>query len=141
MEYKMLTTAEIPLMENLAIEGFRQFSSEDITSFIDEPNTYGFVAKDNNTIVGLCYGYAMKRPDKADPMFYLHSLGVLESHQNQGIGTKLVEFVTNYAFEKLNCYECFLVTEKSNPQACRVYEKFGTKRWGDEIVYVIKKNA
>jgi len=145
MEYKILEAAEIPLMEKLmtdnpeGIEGFRQFSYEYLKKFIDSPSAFGFIAKENNSIIGLCYGDTLQRPDKALSIFYIHSLGILENYRNKGIGSKLFEFVKNYAFEKLNCYECLLITEKDNRPAHKVYEKSDGKIYEDQIVYEIKK--
>ena len=39
---------------------------------------------------------------------------------------------------KLRCSELFVITDKENPRACRVYEKAGGKsEYDNEVVYVI----
>lgn len=39
---------------------------------------------------------------------------------------------------KLRCSELFVITDKENPRACRVYEKVGGKsEYDNEVVYVI----
>lgn len=46
-------------------------------------------------------------------------------------------WLSDYA-KNLGCSELFVITDKGNPRACRVYEKAGGKsEYSDEIVYVI----
>lgn len=141
MEYKILNKNEIVLMKEITIEGFNQFKKESFEDFINTPNTYAFIAKNHNSVVGLCYGYVLKRPDREDFNFYIRSLGVLESFRKRGIGSALLEFVKSYAFEKLNCSECFLTTINDNGSACRLYEKHGGETYEKEIVYKFTKPA
>ena len=45
----------------------------------------------------------------------------------------------NIDFKENGFSECFVITDKGNKRACRVYEKAGGKNdFEDEIVYVIK---
>ena len=138
MEYKILDVKDIPSMKELVIEGFRQFSYKTLKDFIKTPNHYGFIAKDDDIVVGLCYGHLLKRPDnKNASVFYIFSLGVLDDFQNQGVGTHLLTFVKDFAFEKLNVSKCFWTTEKTNIQAHSVYNKLANVN-EDEIIYVAK---
>ena len=135
MEIKLLEQIDIDLMKEVLEEDNMIFNIDYLTNFINTPNTYGFIAKDKNNIIGFAYAYSLVRPD-GKTMFYLHSIGVLESYRNKGIGTKLLEYIVNYAKEN-NHSEVFVITDKGNPRACHVYEKIGGKNDIDnEIVYV-----
>lgn len=136
MEYKLLEKDEIKLMEEVLLDDDIIFNEEYVKKFIENDNTYGFIVKDVEKIIGFAYGYRLIRPD-GRMMFFLYSIGILPEYQNQGHGTKLMKFIINYAKE-IGCYELFVMTDKGNPRACHLYEKFGGKNdYDDEIVYVI----
>lgn len=52
-------------------------------------------------------------------MFYIHSVDVLEKHQNNGIDTKLIEHVLNYIKKENRYYKFFILTENDNIRACK----------------------
>jgi GNAT superfamily N-acetyltransferase len=98
-------------------------------------DSFGFIAKEINKIIGFAYCYTLLRPD-GKTMFYLHSIGMLPNYQDKGYGSKLLSFIKEYSKE-IGCSEMFLITDKGNPRACHVYEKLGGKNdYKDEIVYV-----
>lgn len=141
--YSILAEKDIPFMKE-QIEEDGPFDVEKLRAFINEPNTFGFVAKKGEKIVGFAYCYKLVHPYVGTDAFFLYSIGVSEDSQNKGIGTGLIEFIKKFAFEKLKCGEVFVLTDKGNPRACHVYEKCGGKNdFEDEICYVIynKKNS
>ena len=122
-------------MEEVLKDDNMIFNKDILENFVDDKNAYGFIAKEENKIVGFAYAYTLLRPD-GKTMFYLHSIGMLPDYQNNGYGSKLLEFIKNYSIE-IGCSEMFVITDKGNPRACHVYEKLGGKNdYEDEIVYV-----
>lgn len=135
MEYKVLEEQDLELMEDVLKDDNMIFNKDFLNSFINDNNAYGFIAKENNNIVGFAYAYTLLRPD-GKTMFYLHSIGMLPTYQNNGYGTKLMQFIKDYSIS-LGCSEMFVLTDKGNPRACHVYEKLGDKNdYEDEICYV-----
>ena len=135
MEYKVLEKKDLELMEDVLKDDNMIFNKDFLNSFINDNNAYGFIAKENNNIVGFAYAYALLRPD-GKIMFYLHSISMLPNYQNNGYGTKLMQFIKDYSI-KLGCSEMFVITDKGNPRACHLYEKLGGKNdYEDEVVYV-----
>ena len=135
MEYKLLEENDLKLMEEVLHDDNMIFNLDYLNNFINNENAYGFVAKEENKIVGFAYAYTLLRPD-GKTMFYLHSIGMLPDYQNNGYGSKLLEFIKNYSIE-IGCSEMFVITDKGNPRACHVYEKLGGKNdYEDEVVYV-----
>ena len=135
MEYKLLEKKDIELMEEVLKDDNMIFNKDILENFVDDKNAYGFIAKEENKIVGFAYAYTLLRPD-GKTMFYLHSIGMLPDYQNNGYGSKLLEFIKNYSI-KIGCSEMFVITDKGNPRACHVYEKLGGKNdYEDEVVYV-----
>lgn len=135
MKYKLLEEQDIELMESVLKDDNMVFNEDYIKNFINDKNAYGFIAKDENNIVGFAYAYTLLRPD-GKTMFYLHSIGMLPNYQDKGYGSKLLGFIKDYS-KKIGCSEMFVITDKGNPRACHVYEKLGGKNdYDDEIVYV-----
>lgn len=117
--------------------GRREFPKQKdiLKGFLNDTSSFGFIAKENNKIIGFAYCYTLLRPD-GKTMFYLHSIGMLPNYQDKGYGSKLLSFIKEYSKE-IGCSEMFLITDKGNPRACHVYEKLGGKNdYKDEIVYV-----
>ena len=135
MNYKLLEENDIELMEEVLKDDNMVFNKDNLKIFLKDKNTYGFIAKDGNKVVGFAYAYTLLRPD-GKTMFYLHSIGILPNYQNKGYGSKLLEYMKNFSKE-IGCSEMFVVTDKGNPRACHVYEKLGGKNdYENEIVYV-----
>lgn len=121
--------AEILIDDNMV------FDIDNLKGFLNDTSSFGFIAKENNKIIGFAYCYTLLRPD-GKTMFYLHSIGMLPNYQDKGYGSKLLSFIKEYSKE-IGCSEMFLITDKGNPRACHVYEKLGGKNdYKDEIVYV-----
>ena len=63
----------------------------------------------------------------------IYSFSIITS---KGYGTGLISFARDYA-KTIDCYEMFLITNRSNISACKCYEKAGgINKVDDEIIYV-----
>lgn len=134
--YKYIDSfGEPQFMEEVLIDDNMVFDIDNLKGFLNDTSSFGFIAKENNKIIGFAYCYTLLRPD-GKTMFYLHSIGMLPNYQDKGYGSKLLSFIKEYSKE-IGCSEMFLITDKGNPRACHVYEKLGGKNdYKDEIVYV-----
>ena len=131
----MLDDEELEFMERVLSEDNMTFDIGYLKSFIDNENSYAFVAKKGEKIIGFAYGYTLLRPD-GRTMFYVHSIGILSDYQDKGYGTGLLSFIKDYS-KNIGCYKMFIITDKGNSRACHVYEKVGGMNdIEDEIVYV-----
>lgn len=137
MEYKLLEEQDLELMLDFIDDENTRYEEDNLISFLNKENTYGFVARDERKIVGFAYGYTLIRPDgKVD--FYLHAIDIMTDYQGNGYGTELMNFIKQYVNE-IGCRKMFLITNKSNISACKCYEKAGgINNADDEIVYVYK---
>lgn len=108
-----------------------------LKEYLKYPQNLAFAAEYDGEQAGFVYGYSLMSLD-SNPQLFVYSVDVLPRLQNMGIGSKLFRFVVDYSRE--NGYsECFVITDKGNKRACRIYEKAGGKNdFEDEIVYVIK---
>ena len=135
MECKLLEKNDVKLMKNFVDDENTEFNEEFLINFLNEKNSYAFIMKEENEIVGFAYGYSLLRPDgKKD--FYLHAIDIITNKQGKGYGTNLMKYIRDYIF-KIGCRKMFLITNKSNISACKCYEKAGgVNKADDEIVYV-----
>lgn len=140
MEIKLLEKEDIHLMREVLEDDGMSFDEKNIITFINTPNNYGFIAKnDDERIVGFSYCYSLVRPD-GRVMFYMHSIGVLPAFQDCGIGTKMLEYIIKFAKDN-GMSEVFVITDRGNARACHVYEKVGfLSEIPDEVCYVNEFN-
>ena len=137
MEFKVFEEQDIELMLKFVDDENTQYDKEYLNNFINEKNNYGFIAKEENRVLGFAYGYVLIKPD-GRKAFYFDSIDVMKDGQNKGIGTQLMRFVCDYS-KKIGCYEMFLITQRSNVSACRCYIKAGgISESDDDIVYVFE---
>jgi len=137
INFKRLIAEDIALMKNIIESDGKKFLPQNIEKFLADDRVYAFGVKINNKIMGLIYGYSLIRMDNK-PMFYIHEVDILPEYQNMGIGSKFIKYVIEYAKDN-GFSKCFLITEKKNYRACRIYEKAGGINTNDdEIVYSYK---
>ena len=137
MEYKILDEKDIALMQHFVDDENTKYEEENLINFINNENSYGFIARNKKQIVGFAYGYTLVRPDGKED-FYLHAIDIMKYYQGNEYGTGLMNFIKKYVKE-IGCRKMFLITNKSNISACKCYEKAGgINNADDEIVYVYK---
>ena len=137
MEYKVLEQQDIKLMKYFVDDENTEYDEALLNTFLEEKNAYGYVAKEDNTIVGFAYGYVLVRPDGLKD-FYLHAIDIMEKYQNKGYGTELMKYINAHS-KNIGCRKMFLITNKSNTSACRCYENAGGISMADDaIVYDYK---
>lgn len=72
-------------------------------------------------------------PDKARPEFWINEIGVAASYQNRGIGKSLMRALFEVA-RALNCLEAWVLTERENGPAMRLYQSLDGQEAPEEIV-------
>ena len=126
VEFIRLSKENINIISNVVRIDNEELSKQDIEKFIIDDDNYCFVGILEDKIVAFLYGYGMLRPD-GKSMFYIHSVDVFEDYQNNGIGTKLIDYVLNYVKNENKYYKFFVLSENDNIRACKVYQKFANK--------------
>ncbi|MFC4337472.1 GNAT family N-acetyltransferase [Salininema proteolyticum] len=100
--------------------------------FLDEPGHHILVAFDGERGVGFISGVETTHPDKGTEMF-LYELGVVESHQGQGVGRSLIEALSTLARE-CGCFGMWVLTERTNRAAMAAYQAAGGTDAGDSVM-------
>ncbi len=135
MNYKLLEEQDLELMLSFVDDENTQYKIEDLTKFINNKNSYGFIAKLDNKIIGFATAYMLLKPD-GRRVLYLDTIDVMLEYQGKGYGTELISFARDYA-KTIDCYKMYLITNKSNVSACKCYEKAGgINKVDDEIVCI-----
>ena len=135
MKCKLLDKEDLELMQYFIDDEKTKYDKDNLIDFINNENSYGFIVRDENKIIGFAYGYILLRPDgKID--FYLHAIDIMKEYQGNGYGTELMNYINEY-IKEIGCRKMFLITNKSNSSACKCYEKAGgINKANDDIVYV-----
>lgn len=102
-------------------------------SIYDNPAYHNIVAKVNNKIVGLAtviVNYDIV--EQLKPFITVWNFGVLKEYRRQKIGTKMFEYIYDYAKER-NCDFIALLASPSNKVAQGFYESMG---YNKEVGYI-----
>ena len=98
-----------------------------LTNFLANPSHYFLVAIDDDRVVGSLYGYALQRPDRGQPQFFLYSIDVRPECWNRGIGTALVKQFVDEG-RRAGAFEIWVLTNESNKAAMAMYANAGLQR-------------
>ena len=77
------------------------------------------------SIVGFVSAVHYVHPDKPQPELWINEVGVADGYRGQGIGGALMRATLDVG-RRLGCAEAWVLTERSNEAAMRLY---ASKRW------------
>ena len=128
---------DIPLLRPVLEGDGQTYDLEHIRVFLSGRDNLAFVAKQDGKVVGLIFGYRLTPLWPSKPVLFVYSVDVCAGCRNRGYGSRLFQYVVDYARE--NGYSsCFTDAYKSNLPACRVYEKAGCAGSEDVVEYTIE---
>ncbi|MEM1057850.1 MAG: GNAT family N-acetyltransferase [Verrucomicrobiota bacterium] len=107
-----------------------------LSELLSQPENLLLVAVEADEPVGFLIGYALPRIDRPQPMMLLYEIGVAESHQQRGIGRRLVEGFLEWC-RKENAAMAWVMTTAGNAAARQLYESAGARAsdLGDVLLY------
>lgn len=70
-------------MEEVLIDDNMVFDIDNLKGFLNDTSSFGFIAKENNKIIGFAYCYTLLRPD-GKTMFYLYPFHSYRIRDNSG---------------------------------------------------------
>jgi ribosomal protein S18 acetylase RimI-like enzyme len=94
-----------------------------VAEFLRDPRHHLIVAVDRGQVVGFASGVHYVHPDKRAQMF-VNEVGVAPSHQGRGIGKAVVQTLLQHA-RRLGCEEAWVLTQRANDAAMRMYASAG----------------
>jgi len=125
LKFEALRSDAVSQIEEIT-QWFSEYNHDQIRAFLSEKQNIAIVAKLDGKIIGLMYGYSLMRLDYETPQFFIYSVDIREEYQNKGYGSQLVKYAIDWAKDSGFC-ESFVLTNKDNPRACKVYENAGMK--------------
>jgi ribosomal protein S18 acetylase RimI-like enzyme len=133
IDIKRLTREDGLLMKQI-VEKFKSVNTDinRIDAFLRNDLDYVVACIEDNVVVGFLLAYELQRFDKNN-MMYVHEVDVVPEYRRRGIGRQMIEEVIRIC-EECGVYKLFLITNKSNVPACRLYEVTGGKVVEDDSI-------
>lgn len=129
---RRLMPGDEKLLKQVILNTKSKFSSND---FLKNDSNIFLIALFNNDIAGFIYGYRLQRPETNRSKFFIYEIEVFNKHRKKGVGTSLINFFNNIAKEHKGI-STFVLTNKSNVGACKLYEKTGAVKTNtDDVLY------
>ncbi len=100
--------------------------------FLSRDDHHIIAAIENDTIVGFVSAVSYVHPDK-EPELWINEAGVASTHQGQGIGKQLMNSMLALG-KQMKCTEAWVLTNRSNPRAMKLYSSAGGVEDADDIV-------
>jgi GNAT superfamily N-acetyltransferase len=91
--------------------------------FFADPRHHLAVAVDDGVVVGMASAVHYVHPDKP-PQLWINEVAVADPYHRRGIGRQLLERLLRLATE-LECTEAWVLTDRMNTAAQRLYESVG----------------
>jgi aminoglycoside 6'-N-acetyltransferase I len=132
-EIVLVTTDDRHLLANTADGVFDgPISAIRWEEFLRDSRHHLAVAVDAGQVVGMATGVHYVHPDK-EPELWINEVGVAPTHQKQGLGRRLLEALLTLG-HRLGCTQAWVLTERGNAPAMRLYESCGGKESPHETV-------
>lgn len=143
IEIRMLDSGDEAIFHNVAPGVFDNACDPLLVAeFIADPRHHLAVAIDGGQIVGFASGVHYVHPDKPSEM-WINEVGVAPSHQSRGLGKAILGTLVRHA-ERLGCCEAWVLTDRSNSPAMRLYASTGgVEALGEQIMftYFLNRNG
>lgn len=102
-----------------------------------DPRHHLAVAIDEGLAVGFASAVHYINPDKP-PELWINEIGVAPTHRNRGLGKELLRAVLAVGRE-LGCSEAWVLTDRSNAPAMRLYASVGgTEVPKDQVMFAFR---
>ena len=94
-----------------------------VAEFLGDDRHHLAVAVDEGQVIGFASGVHYVHPDKP-PELWINEVGVAADHQRRGVGKAVIRALLQHA-ERLGCREAWVLTDRSNQAAMRLYASTG----------------
>jgi ribosomal protein S18 acetylase RimI-like enzyme len=138
LELRILHPSDGDVLSNVAPDLFDEpLNSQLVTEFLNDHRHHLAVAIDQGLVVGMASGVHYVHPDKPAEL-WINEVGVAPTHQGKGIGKAVVETLLQHG-RSLGCREAWVLTNRSNQAAMRLYASAGgTTSADDEVMFTFK---
>jgi ribosomal protein S18 acetylase RimI-like enzyme len=124
VEIRVLWPTERAVLDQVAPDVFdHSIDPRWSAEFFADPRHHLAVALDGTLVVGFASGVHYVHPDKP-PELWINEVGVAPSHQQQGLGRRLLEALLRHG-ATLGCVQAWVLTSPTNAAAQRLYAAVG----------------
>ena len=124
VEIRMLGPHERAVLARVAPDVFDNPIDDNwCAAFFQDPRHHLAVAVEGALVVGFASAVHYGHPDKP-PELWINEVGVAPSHQQQGLGRRLLAVLLDHA-ETLGCVQAWVLTSPTNTAAQRLYAAAG----------------
>ena len=140
-EIKILQSDDRGVLDNVAPGVFdNPPDSRLVAEFLGDDRHHLVVAIDQGQVIGFASGVHYIHPDKS-PELWINEVGVAPSHQGRGIGTAVTQALLEHG-KALGCGEAWVLTDRSNNAAMRLYASIGGQEaTADQVMFTFFLNA
>ena len=133
IRFQVLRAGEEPILSRVAPDVFDYPIDADRTAeFLRDPRHHLAVALDGDVVVGFASAVDTIHPDKPAEL-WINEVGVAPTHRRQGVARELLALLFGVG-RRIGCSEAWVLTERANTAAMRLYPACGGEQEPDEIV-------
>jgi GNAT superfamily N-acetyltransferase len=133
IETKILCSGDRAILDNIAPDVFdHPLDRRLVTEFLGDDRHHLAVAVDQGQVIGFASAVHYVHPDKP-PELWINEVGVAQSHQGRGVGKAVMRTVLQHG-KDLGCREAWVLTDRANHAAMRLYASTGGEESRDELV-------
>ena len=139
IEIKFLGPQDAGVLANVAPDVFDDpIDVGRANEFLADPRHHLAVAVEEGLVVGFVSAVHYVHPDKPRPELWINEVGVAATHRRRGIGTRLLRAVFAAA-RGLGCAEAWVLTDRANTAAMRLYAAAGsTEAPTDHVMFTFR---
>jgi len=132
MDIRLLGPSDQAVLANVAPDVFdNPLKPATVDEFLGDPRHHLVVAIDAGRVIGFASAVHYVHPDKDAPELWINEVGVSASHQGRGVGKAIFRRLLEHARD-LGCGEAWVLTNRSNRAAVRLYESSGGVNTADD---------
>ena len=138
LQIRILKPGDEKVLETVAPDLFDDAIDARATrEFLGDPRHRLAVAIEDGVVVGFVSAVLYVHPDKPAPELWINEVGVASSHQRQGIARRLLQCTLDEA-RTAGCREAWVLTDRSNHAAMRLYDAGGGEASGDHVMFTFR---
>lgn len=136
MEFRLLGADDARVLTAVAPDVFDDpIDVRAAAEFLRDPRHHIVVAIEAGMVVGFVSAVHYVHPDKPTPELWINEVGVAPTHQKRGVGKAMLLRMLEHARD-LGCSEAWVLTERGNEAALRLYRSTGgTESTHDEVMF------
>jgi ribosomal protein S18 acetylase RimI-like enzyme len=134
MDIRLLGPTDHAVLADVATDVFDdRLQPGAVDEFLRDPRHHLVVAIDDARVVGFVSAVHYVHPDKKAPELWINEVAVSEALQGRGVGKAMLRKMLDHA-HVLGCVEAWVLTNRSNRAAMRLYESSGGVNPADDEV-------